>query len=151
MNYLARKIGIFFNDKSWGDDIYRTIKGSVPEAALAKISYQYRFLEFVDGSTLHIISANDNARGRKFSEVYIQEGVPKEAYECVIINCIFPYTARCSVIRNAADIATGGIDAKRYYYQTTHEAYDDIEPVEHSRELDDFISGFTVRYDTEEI
>lgn len=90
-NFLSRKIGIFYSEKSWGEEIVNEIKAAIPLEAIefvrnskAQCSCE---IGLKDGSTIIVASAYANRRGRALSEAYIQKGVDAET---VCVN-ILPY------------------------------------------------------------
>lgn len=116
MNYLIRQIGIFYYNKEWAKQLFDTILHEIPPETINKYSSKYLQIAFKDGSCLNFVNANIPARGRKFSEIYIQDGIDVEIYRYVILPCLNPRKAKLvQIIRNAEDIFTGYLSAKEYY------------------------------------
>ena len=121
MNYLTRMIGIWYHDRKWAENVFDAIIKGIPEKAILRIR---KFMPemtvvFTDESILRMVCANTTARGCRFNEVYIQDGIRKEIYEQIISPCVLPNCSMERVIRNEEDIVRGGTLAKEYYYHNT--------------------------------
>lgn len=111
-----RNIGIFYNDLEWARKVFSDILHEIPQNAIVRYSNQFLQISFTDGSRLTFVKPNDSARGHKFSEVYIQDGISIDAYRERICFCINPMKkVTAYVIRNAEDIFYHYKTAKEYY------------------------------------
>ncbi len=119
MNYLIRYIGIFYYNKEWAKQLFDDILHETPPETIYKYFPNLFQIRFKDGSCLDIVNANIQAKARRFSEIYIQDGLDVKIYQQIICPCLNLSSHRkrtsVQVIRNAEDILMGYICAQEYY------------------------------------
>lgn len=113
MNYLERRVGIFYHDRRWAYQIFKELLNGIPQAAIEKVFGTT--IVFYDGSFLMMIPANDSSRGLALTDAYIQDGVSKAIYDDVIRRCIKPIHKDAVVINEARDIKFGRLANAEYW------------------------------------
>lgn len=107
-NIFARRIGIYYKDREWGERVFMVIKDSLPEDIIAKarISRNEMSLLLKDGSFVKIVSADDSSRGYKWDLCYMQEGIDIDTYHIAISRSLWPTPLGndAIVIKGADDI-----------------------------------------------
>lgn len=118
MNYLAKKIGIWFKDRKWANELFKEILNNIPKDAIIRCvnSISGMSIQLIDGTCVRFVPAEAH-RANRFSEVYMQQGIDKMFYENVIACCVYPSNnVIVQVIRNANDILIGYKTADQYYW-----------------------------------
>lgn len=91
-NFLSRKIGIFYFEKSWGEEIVNEIRAAIPPEAMEFIRKPKTQclceIGLKDGSIIMVTSAYANLRGKALSEAYIQKGTDAETVCVNILPCV---------------------------------------------------------------
>lgn len=115
-NPLARKIGVFYADKEWAFKTGKRLLELIPDEAIKKVRKPYSgyFIELKDGTTVEFIKANENVRGHRFSEAFIQKSVNWRVYNYIIKRMlrIAPYAA---IMVDDIDDFRGGARADNWY------------------------------------
>lgn len=115
MNYLARKIIVWYKDRGWAKEIYREVCSSFPIEAIKRFSEKDLWFECQDGTLFRMVHANDYARGYRAHENYVQCGVDKETYISVIAPHLIQPVTDAWVITEARQIYQGATRASKYY------------------------------------
>lgn len=118
MNYLARRVGIWYHNRAWADRLFEEIVKNIPQEAIVGCvkNSSTKSITLIDGSRIDFIPSKDCSRGYKFSEVYVQEGIEDDIYMNVIRHCVDSITVRPLIIRDEKDIPRGYRTAYEYYY-----------------------------------
>lgn len=91
MNCLARKIGIWYNDKFWAEDLFEDIVKNIPPEAIVRITTHMvtggMSILLKDETYIRFVKANDCGRGQCFSESYVQEGMSYDLVNYVVSPC----------------------------------------------------------------
>lgn len=86
MNYLSRRIGIWYKDKEWARRIYSELVNHIPNEAIEKEFRNTISSKIVlkDESTITFLPTIVASRGCFFTENYIQEGIIYSDYVDII-------------------------------------------------------------------
>lgn len=107
-NIFARRIGIYYKDREWGEKVFMDIKENLPEDIIARtrISRNDMSLLLKDGSFVKIAPADEKSRGYKWDLCYMQEGIDVNIYHVVISRSLLPTPLGndAIVIKSADDI-----------------------------------------------
>lgn len=91
MNYLAKRIGIWYYDKIWAQDLFEDIVRNIPQEAIAQVRNSKMTGEMSialkDETYIRFVKASDSGRGQCFSESYVQEGMSYELVNCIVYPC----------------------------------------------------------------
>lgn len=91
MNYLAKRIGIWYYEKTWAQDLFEDIVRNIPQEAIAQVRNSKMTGEMIivlkDETYIRFIKASDSGRGQCFSESYVQEGMSHELVRCIVYPC----------------------------------------------------------------
>lgn len=92
MNYLSRKIGVYYTDSKWRDEYFKGLLENIPSETVNRSrNGSETFIELKDGTIIRFVKANSGARASKFHEVFLQPGIEKEIYRVIIAPCIIGY------------------------------------------------------------
>ena len=86
---LARKIGIFYQDKEWAERKFIELHDQY-HSDLERVihSRSERRLVFHGGSMILFVPVDDRCRGCKFDEIYYQKGISKEMLNVIVKPCL---------------------------------------------------------------
>lgn len=89
MNYLSRRIGVYYTDSEWRDKYFKELIENIPTESVNRIGNKNEtFIELKDGSIIKFIRMNDGARANKVHEAFLQPGISYEKYCRIIAPCI---------------------------------------------------------------
>lgn len=108
-----RCIGIFYKDREWRDKIFNDI------VRVEDIDRKMKDVLFIGGNVIYFLPENENSRGRRFDEIYIQDGLSDDFVQQVIMPMALPHTFPI-VIEKVEDIKCGG----RAYHRVLMERFD---------------------------
>ena len=107
-NIFARRIGIYYKDREWGERVFMDIKETLPEDVIAKVYTSIRDMSLLlkDGSFVKVVPVNESSRGWKWDLCYMQEGIDMDTYQVIILRSLIstPFGNDAIVIKNADDI-----------------------------------------------
>lgn len=110
-NFLSRKIGVFYLEKNWGEEIVNEIRAAIPPEAMEFIRKPRTQclceIGLKDGSTIMVTSAYANLRGRVLSEVYIQKGADAETVCVNILPCVRIAPRAAIMVSDKTDFVNG--------------------------------------------
>ena len=115
MNYLARKIIIWYAQKSWAEEVFDDICSHLPPDSNYKISKKYLFLHDDNGLILEMVHADDCGRRYRAHENYIQSGIDRTIYRDIIAPHLMQPSSEAWVISEARQIYQGATRASDYY------------------------------------
>lgn len=110
MNYLARRIGIWYQDRNWAEKVFQELIEHMPSEYIVSVRRRGSEMvaNFIDGSLLRMIPTNDASRGQRYTELYVQAGIDINIYEKIIAPSAAPYYKGVVIISKAEDIVHGG-------------------------------------------
>lgn len=119
MNYLTRRIRIWYKDRRWAERTFRELIDAMPEEYILRTieSKSQLYAEFLDSSTLRMVPAKDSSRADRASEIYIQSGIDLETIKTKISPALLRGGKEPRVIENAKDIWSGGMSLREYFYE----------------------------------
>jgi len=107
-NIFARRIGIYYKDREWGERVFMDVKENLPEDVIvqARIGRNDTSLLLKDGSFVKLVPADERSRGWKWDLCYMQEGIDLDTYHVVILRSLLPMPLGndAIVIKSADDI-----------------------------------------------
>lgn len=77
------KIGVFYKDSLWRDEIFESLIIALDKNDIVKIS-KYRLVLYGGNVIINFIPANDNCRGYKFDRIYYQNGISDDFLDFII-------------------------------------------------------------------
>ena len=78
MNYLARKIGIWYHTKEWADTMREKILMNLPPMSV--YYYSKDRIVLTDDTTITFYKESGSQRGMALSESYVQPGISLDFY-----------------------------------------------------------------------
>ena len=104
-NPFRQRIGIWYKDSDWRDEMFSLIVSVIPEEAIARVhnSKYEKYINLKDGSFIKFVSANDCSRGNAFSKSFMQDGIPFEMYQTIIEPCTKPIFQESIVVKEFRD------------------------------------------------
>ena len=116
MNYLVRRIRIWYKDRQWADRTFRELIDAMPKEYVIYTIESANELSavFLDSSTLRMVPARDSSRADRASEIYIQSGIDPETIKTIINPSLLRGGRGPRVIENAKDIWSGGMSLRTY-------------------------------------
>lgn len=128
MNPFSQRIGIWYTDEEWINNIYdELIKIISPENIVKCMKNHEKTIYLKDGTLIRMVSVKTSSRGSCFSKSYIQDTISKAEYDRIVKKCTKPIFYDSIVIRNIDDLIMGKNIANRRYWQekeTTEEKVD---------------------------
>ena len=102
MNYLKRRIGIFYKTDEWYKEMCLEIFDNFPQDSIREIRTQV--IELKDCTTIEFVTApcGTYEDGRRFDEIYAEFNMPDEEVEMLWGN-VWP-GERISTVKNGYDI-----------------------------------------------
>lgn len=123
MNYLTRRIRIWYKDRQWAERIFIWLISAMPEEYISRTVESATELSaiFIDGSTLKMVPARNSSRADRASEIYIQSGIDPDTIKTIISPTLLRGGREPRVIENAEDIWNGGMSLTSYFQRGFHE------------------------------
>lgn len=123
MNYLTRRIRIWYKDRRWAEQTFKKLINAMPEEYIlrTKENKNELYAEFLDCSTLRMVPAKDSRRADRASEIYIQSGIDPDTIKTIISSTLLRGGREPRVIENAEDIWNGGMSLTSYFQRGFHE------------------------------
>ena len=84
---LHQKIGVFYKDISWKDNIYNEIKNYYEKLEYISLVWNSKDntrIELKDGSVIYFVPTDSFSKGRRYSRAILQPGIDEEIIDCVI-------------------------------------------------------------------
>lgn len=83
---VSQRIGIYYKNRWWAVDLFKTIVSELPdEIVKCKSMSKYgMFIELKNGTSIRFVSIDSNARGYRFTKMFLESGIDKEYYDCII-------------------------------------------------------------------
>lgn len=113
MNPFAQRIGIYYKDFEWAQQMYGDLTKDCTPYILRK-SRNNAMIVLNDETLILFLPANDSSRGQRFTKAFIQSGVSKEVYCCVIAPTV--QTNECYMVDDYDDIRMLRKKPARSYY-----------------------------------
>lgn len=100
MNPFVRRIGIWYKDIWFADEIYENLIKDIPQDSIYRAikSKNNIRIELKDGSFIQFVYASESNRGKCFGESYVQLGIKPEIINMVIKPCTKVHPYNCYVI-----------------------------------------------------
>lgn len=85
MNIFARKIGFFYKNREWAEEIFNKIVESTDGELIERMVKSKTMIEIVykDGTVVKFIEALEKARGYRFNMIYLEPTIDYEYYSTV--------------------------------------------------------------------
>lgn len=98
MNYLARKIGVWYHDYEWAEKMFSEVFEHIPLDAVREYRFYQKLIVLTDDTTIKFVcSTSDGSRGYKFDESYVQYDAPNDGIRRASI-CTNPLSGRVFVL-----------------------------------------------------
>lgn len=83
---FSQKIGIFYKDKEWAEDILRKYYDSIPKEIVDKYALNNGrdFIILKNGTFIQCVPANDSSRGYRWDKVIVQNGISDDICDIII-------------------------------------------------------------------
>ena len=80
------RIGVFYLDYSWAEDLFYKTWKNIPREAiqLVRNGRSDMSIQLKDGSFIKFVSANSNSCGRVYNKIYYQDGISDEIINVII-------------------------------------------------------------------
>lgn len=90
INITRKKIGIYCKNREWGRECFQHIISQIPKEMIDKVinSKSKSYCSLTNGDTITVVSASDNARGYKFTDAIVQDGVDREILNLIVYPAI---------------------------------------------------------------
>lgn len=81
IDLTARRIGIYYKDREWAEECFDYLIEQIPKEYIGKItkSKSEMYCGLYNGDTIRAVRASENARGYKFTDIIMQEGLDDDA------------------------------------------------------------------------
>ena len=76
INYIAQRIGIYYEDEFWLEDFLNELLRNIPEDII--IYRKKDCIKLKDGTFIRV---NSKVRGYKFDKIFMQSGIDEDIYE----------------------------------------------------------------------
>lgn len=113
MNPFAQRIGIYYKDFEWAQQVFCDIVNDCTPYIQRK-SRNNAIIVLNDETLIRFLPANDSSRGQRFTKAFIQSGVDKKVYCCVIAPKV--QNNECYMVDDYDDIRMFRKKPARSYY-----------------------------------
>lgn len=79
-------IGIYYKNRKWAENLFKKIIDDLPKEVI-KINIMSKcdlYIELKDGTHIRFVSVDSNARGYRFTKMFLEPGIDKEYYDYII-------------------------------------------------------------------
>ncbi len=112
INLTRKKIGIYCKDREWGKQCFERVVSQIPQEMIDKVinSKSRMHCSLINGDTINVVSASDNAKGYKFTDAIVQDGVDRDILNLIVYPAIQMPVA---VVRDVDEIVANYVAIKQ--------------------------------------
>lgn len=79
-------IGIYYKNREWAENLFIKIVDGLPKEVIkvSIISKYNLYIELKEGTYIRFVSVDSKARGYRFTKMFLEPGIDKEYYDCII-------------------------------------------------------------------
>lgn len=79
-------IGIYYKNRKWAENLFKKIIDDLPKEIIKiDITSKYNlYIELKDETHIRFVSVDNSARGYRFTKMFLEPGINKEYYDCII-------------------------------------------------------------------
>lgn len=112
INLTRKKIGIYCKDREWGKQCFKRVVSQIPREMIDKVinSKSRMYCSLINGDTINVVSASNNARGYKFTDAIVQDSVDREILNLIVYPAIQMPVA---VVRDVDEIVANYVAIKQ--------------------------------------